>query len=313
MYNLRRFYNQNRKKIWRIVIIIASAILLLQLANYWYGHRETKQNADMQNVVSKSDMAEITSQKSTVSGERISGEKLNKETEIITTFAEKCTNQEIEEAYNMLTEECKEKQYPSLSDFKIYYGGIYFKEPRASFEIENWFGNIYKVNIVPDMLSTGRTNGNKVNQDYITVVKLNGEYKLNVNSYIGRTNVGESKEQDKIGVKVNYKDVYMDYEEYNITVKNNTNNKICLDTKEDVKTMYLEDRNDVQYPSITNEISENNLILEKGEEKIIDIKYYSRYSSTRIISRLVFSNVIMDYDRYENNGGSRETTISINI
>ena len=122
MYNLIRFYNQNRKKIWRIVIIIASAILLLQLINYWYGHRENKvndENINMQNVVSKSDEVEVTSQKSTVAGERVLNDKLNKETEVITEFVENCTNQRIEEAYNMLTEECKEELYSSLSDFKI--------------------------------------------------------------------------------------------------------------------------------------------------------------------------------------------------
>ena len=166
----------------------------------------------MQNVVSKSDEVEVTSQKSTVAGERVLNDKLNKETEVITEFVENCTNQRIEEAYNMLTEECKEELYSSLSDFKIYYCGNYFNVPRASFEMENWFANTYKVNIVPDMLSTGRVEDNKVNQDYITLVKENGEYKLNVNSYIGRTNINEIKEQSNIEVKVNYKDVYMDYE-----------------------------------------------------------------------------------------------------
>ena len=33
MDNIKRYYNQNRKKIWGIIIIIAFAFVLLQLAN----------------------------------------------------------------------------------------------------------------------------------------------------------------------------------------------------------------------------------------------------------------------------------------
>lgn len=317
MYNLKRFYNQNRKTIWWVIGIVAFLLIVLRVINYFAAKNNEKMlssgNTNIVNISNVSDQVQVTSEQSAVTGDKISNETLTSVNDLITTFLENCNNDRIEEAYNMLTEECKEEVYSSIEDFKTYYCGNFFKNYRASFEIANWFGSTYKVDIIPDMLSTGKTNEGYVNQDYITIKRVDGEYKLNVNSYIGRTNTNITKEQDGVIINVNYKDVYMDYEKYNITVKNETENRVCLDTKENVKTMYLEDENKVQYSAITNEIIDDTLIIENQSEKTLDIKYYSKYSSTKNILKLVFSNIILDYDRYESNGENGEIEISVNI
>lgn len=314
--NLRRFYNQNRKSIWRIAIIIAFLLIMLQLLNTFQKRKEEgiKDRINSSNIAKESNnQIQVSSSKSTVTGKQISSSSLKEKTQIITDFLENCNNRKVEEAYKMLTEECKEELYATVSDFRTYYCGNFFNEPRASFEIENWFDDTYKVNIIPDMLSTGKVNDNDKKQDYITIQKVNDEYKLNINSYIGRTKKSDKQEKNGILIKVNYKDVYMDYEKYNLTVKNNKETNIILDTKENVRTMYIEDKNEIIYPAITNEIEEQDLQVNAGEEKTLNIKYYSRYSSTKNISRLVFSNVILNSNKYTNRGEKDETKISINI
>lgn len=316
MYNIVRFYNQNRRDIWKIVIIIASLILLLQLLNWYVGKTNSKkQNLNISNdtTQSNSNTVQIKSQNSAVTGGKISNERLNSETDLIEKFLENCNNNKIEEAYGMLTEECKEELYPTVEKFNDNYCEVFLNQYRASYEIENWFGDTYKVDIVPDILATGKSNNNYKNQDYITIKKVEGEYKLNINRYIGRTSIEGTKEQDGIFIKVNYKDVYMDYEKYNITARNNTNKNIFLDSSADVKTMYLEDKNEIKYPAITNEIEKADLRFIGGEEKTLNIKYYTRYSSSKTIMKLVFSNVILDSDKYQSKGSNNETLISVSV
>ncbi|MCF0125964.1 MAG: hypothetical protein HUJ68_09495 [Clostridia bacterium] len=135
MNKLIRIYNQNRKQIWKFIGIIAFLIIILQLLNWWVkkSNKDKLGNMSKNNntIVSESsnNQIQISSQNSAINGNKIDNEVLNKETSIITNFLEECNNGKIESAYNMITEECKEELYPSISDFKIYYCGNFFNEP----------------------------------------------------------------------------------------------------------------------------------------------------------------------------------------
>lgn len=308
MNNLRRLYNQNRKGIWWVMIIIAFFLIILQITNYFIGKsNEQKSEDNLTNNTIKinnedNGQVQINTDKSVLTGEGLSTTKLNTEIGTIKQFLENCKNNKIEDAYNMLTDECKEEMYESVEDFKKFYYVNVFESERVSFEVENWIKNTYKVDIIPDMLSTGKSNEGIVKQDYITVKKVNEEYKLNINNYIGRRKINASKEQDDIIITVNYADTYIEYETYNITVRNQRETNMALDNLDNERTMYIEDRKEAKYPAYTHEIPKELLIFDRGVEKTIDIKYYSRYGSTKEIKNLVFSEVILDYDGYINNG-----------
>ncbi len=305
--NLRRLYNQNRKGIWWILIIIAFFIVILQVINYIIGNsNKEKLNNNVQNNINSNitgnERIQLSTNKSVLTGEGVSTTKLSTEVGTIKQFLENCKNNKLEDAYNMLTDECKEEMYASVEDFKEFYYENVFESERVSFEVENWTKSIYKVDIIPDMLSTGKSNQGIVKQDYITVKKVDEEYKLNINNYIGRREISKTKEQDDIVITVNYVDTYMEYETYNITVKNNGKANMALDNLYNERSMYIEDKNEVKYPAYTHEIPKELLIFDRGVEKTIDIKYYSRYTSTKEIKNLVFSGVMLDYDAHINNG-----------
>lgn len=305
--NLKRLYNQNRKGIWWILIIIAFFIVILQVINYIIGNsnkgelNNNSQNNTNSNIAGN-ERIQLSTNKSVLTGDELSTTKLNNEVGKIEEFLENCNNGKLEDAYNMLTDECKEEMYASVEDFKEFYYENVFESERVSFEVENWTKNIYKVDIIPDMLSTGKSNQGIVKQDYITVKKVDEEYKLNINNYIGRREITKTKEQDDIVITVNYVDTYMEYETYNITVKNNGKANMALDNLYNERSMYIEDRNEVKYPAYTHGIPKELLIFDRGVEKTIDIKYYSRYTSTKEIKNLVFSGVMLDYDAHINNG-----------
>ena len=92
----------------------------------------------------------------------------------------------------------------------------------------------------------------------------------------------------------------MDYETYTFEITNNSDNTILLNSSNNTDTMYLEDKNEIQYFAYTHELSEAELKLASKETKKIKIKYYNKYSSTRKIENIVFSKIILNYYAYVN-------------
>lgn len=295
--NLRRYYNQNRKKIWGIVIIIASAFIFLQLFNYIYRINRDKEaiperNNNTMNQVN-TNVTTLTTNQSVVTGDSVSSNQLQDATTIIDKFISYCNNKELEQAYDLLTEECKAQMYTTLEVFEQAYYNDAFGGENKNCSIENWVNNTYKVKIMDDILATGKTNNGYSKQDYMTVVKVDDGYKLNINNYIGYMSINETTEQDNITMEVVSKNTYMDYEEYTMKVTNNTNDKILLDSRTNVKSLYLLDSKEMQYSSYNHELAEPMLTVVSGQTKEVTIKFYSSYVSTKKIEYIVFSDLLL--------------------
>ena len=151
--NLIRYYNQNRKKIWGILIIIASVFVVLYLIDIIANNiREDAQvpintisQADINN---NTDSSVLTTNQSVVTGENVEGEQLKDATTIIDEFISFCNKKDLQSAYDLLTDECKQQMYTSLDVFEqAYYNDIFNGGSRIC-SIENWVGNTYKVRIM---------------------------------------------------------------------------------------------------------------------------------------------------------------------
>lgn len=300
MNKIIRFYNQNRRKIFITIIIIAFLFALLQLLDKSLEIKNRYESDNMSKVENIENENILISGKSISTGEKISNLILQKDSEIIKKFIEYCNDKNLEEAYNLLTDECKEEMFPNINDFMNIYYMSFFNGETQYYTIENWSGNTYEINLVGDILSTGKVNDMKNKQDYITIVKQkNDNYKININNYIGRIMLNKQTESNNIIINIESKDVYKDYEIYNISISNNTNNIISLSMIEDSKAIYLLDENNMKYYFYNNEIIQNKLIIQKGFKNSLKIKFDNSYSSTKNIETLVFSKMILDYNEYK--------------
>lgn len=294
-----RWYNQNRKTIWKFVGIIALVIIVIQLFNYWSKIDNQKKLQETNQIQTSNEIEEYNSialdeKKSIITGEELSQNQLS-EVDTIDMFIEYCNNQQISEAYALLSEDCKQEMYSAEEIFKEAYYDKVFENSKKNIGVENWIDNIYKLNINDNFLATGKYSKENTKQDYITVVEENDTYKLNINNYIGKKEVNRSNEKNGIYIKVLEEKTYMDYQIFKISVKNNSENDIILDDKQDINAMYIEDDNGIQYSAYTHEIGEAELEVSPRETKEIEIKYYSKYGSEKEISKLVFSRMILDY------------------
>lgn len=300
MHIIRHFYYQNKKKIWTIIVVVVVIIVIINLLNYLLKQRDITNNKQIndniiENINGKENTnAIISDNKSLVDGTPISSNSLKTAKELINNFVSYCNNGEVEQAYELLTEECKEELYPTLEIFKKnYWQGLFNKKKVAI--IENWINSTYKVTIIEDMLATGNTTDTNKYIEYVTLVEKNKSYKLNINNYIGRTEINKTNEKNSIEIKVISKDTYMDYEIYNLQVNNKSEKNIILDTLQNSDTIYLQDEKEIKYKAYNYKLQANDITINQGTKKNIEITFSNGYTTGRKIEYLVFSKLISNY------------------
>lgn len=317
MHKLFRWYNQNRVFFWLIVIIIALILVVIRILNGLASEENArKRNNLISGNSSTNDSTTISEpNKSVITGEEIPSESSKTNEAIIKQFVEYCNNGEIEKAYDMLTNECKESIYPSLEYFKVnYYQKVFYM--KRMYKLENWFAEsglyTYYITYTEDVLATGNLNSADNKADYITVVRDKNGDKLNISSYVGRDVSGKTINRDGVSITINWIDLYMDYTIAHISVKNNTNTTICVDTKEDTQKTYLYDENSVRYTALLNETANEQLTVKRGMTNTLDIKFNKIYNSEREPKGIVFSEIVLNYEEYIGKNNSKKSTI-INI
>lgn len=308
---IAEWYVRNKQKIMFVIFSCAVIVVISLIVRFLAKMERDNVANSIQGNIQKgpTQVANFTDiyvegEESALTGDKITSSQV-KMLEYVNQFVDLCNTKQVEKAYNLLSDECKEEVYPSLDSFKRNYYNTVFNGQKRNISVESWANNIYKVKYEVDALSTGVYTEENTLQDYISVIKDdNGEGKLNVNGYIGRKEINKVKNNSNINITVLRSDSYMDYETYTYSMTNNTSNTILLDDKEDTNNMYIEDENGNQYTAYINELSDAELMLTPGETKQITIKYHNRYGLTKNIKNIVFNKIILNYNENE----ARQTT-----
>ena len=132
----------------------------------------------------------IETEESVISGENLDTSQKTY-VELIDNFVVACNNGNIEQAYRFLSTDCREELYPSMEIFKDNYYNKVFNNGKKTALIKNWMNNIFKIDYTNDILSSGVYNEDENIQEYITVVDDYGNIKLNINNYVGKTEIIE--------------------------------------------------------------------------------------------------------------------------
>lgn len=304
MRKLIQYFNQNWRKILLIVLIIVFLIVLVRVLNYIA--RTNRQEA--KNNVSNTQISKDISvpNEAIISGTEISEEEAKKDKEVINDFVQACNNKDYTNAYNMLTEDCRNIAFNgNMDNFTNNYCALIFQTSKT-YQLEGWLskseGMTYKVTYLEDnILETGGISSGLNYTDYITVINENGENKLSIYNFIYSYDLSKKESKNNIEIQLNREDMYMDYVVYTVTVVNNSENTILLSDNSDNKQICLVDSHDSEYISYLNEIPQFNLILNKGEQKQFTIKFGKGYSSNNNTRYIRFKNIYLDYNSYINN------------
>ena len=308
-----RYWNQNRLMIIIILIIIVLVIAVIQTVNYLLGNINEPLIQTEEKIPDLSRPTE-----SVLSGEKVPEENSHENANVIKQFVDYCNSGSYQNAYSLLSQECKEEIFNSVDVFIEDYINEIF-DTNKSYTLELWFSTAqeftYRILYIDDdILSSGTVNIDNNKEDYITVVKEDQGYKLNISNFIYREEINKNNNDSNIEITINDSNKFRSYEVYNITVRNSSDKTILLSTGSNGNDICLTDTNNVEYDSIINEIPQIGLELASGAQKTFDIRFYKMYNLYREIDRITFKNIILDKESYENQPNNAETArITIDI
>lgn len=307
--SILKYYYQNKNIIWIGGMAIIVIIIAIQTIN---GAIKKQNNMNENNVVANQKEYQNNLDISVLISDNDVKEK--KEL-IIDQFIRYCNAKEIEKAYSLLSQQCKEELYPTLKVFEENYYKVNFSTTKL-YSKEFFRSNTYKVKLYDDVMKTGAINTKHI-EDYYTMIKENDENKLNISNYIETKESNKRIKNENLEMRIIKRQIYKEYEQYKIEITNLTNKTIALDSRESTKNMYIEGNKDVRYYSLLHEIITDNLIVRPNAKIILNIKYNKEYNSNNTVKYLVFSDIILDYEEYLNVKNKSEyknrLNISINI
>ena len=217
---------KNKKIIIYVAFIVILAFLGIRGLNSYYKKQETIKDKQYQTDKQVNNQDNVESEITENTNDNIVAYSTETKSipKTIEAFVYYCNIKDVESAYKMLTDECKNAMFPTVEDFKQIYVDYIFDIDRT-YKLDKWIAEtdkvIYLITLYGDILATGNTDD--VVQDYYTIIKQdNGVYRLNINSYIYGEKIDNESTYNDITVKIENIDVYEDREGATITITNNT-------------------------------------------------------------------------------------------
>ena len=318
MNNLTRYYNQNRKTIWLVIVLVAFLLVVIQLFNNFY-KRQNQVNNEQSNTQISQEKDYSNESQAMVQGSITSKDRQEEYGALLEEFLNYCVEGNPNGAYSLLSNNCKEKLYPSLQSFETNYYSTKF-DSKKNYDFQLWSSvdnaHIYLVRIYDDMLSTGIASTQDYIQDYLSIVEEDNVYRLNISGYVITTDFSNRQragEADDIKVVVNSIDSYMDYEIYNITVQNYSENRILLSSDYSNEGIMVKDDKGNNFDINSIEINEEDLIVNAKQSKELNLRFLRSYSTATESDEIVFNNIVKNYDDFVNNRDEYKDTIQIKV
>ena len=300
---IRLFYHNNKQKILITIGIVIFVLAIIQIINAILRNNREEELSNKNNESSiissgssKNETYLPSRTDSIISDSKVPKDRLEEDTKVIESFVNFGNANDLEGAYNLLSQDCKDEMFQTIDRFYEFYFKNIFNEKR-SYDLENWdsTGNrtTYRIKYQNDIMATGMINEEFI-EDYITVIEENDEKKLNINEFINKVDLEKKGQVDGLEADVTAKYYYYDYVEYDITFKNTTQGQIIIDTKDNTESVYLEDERGVNYSWFGNEIANEKLTLNGGESISLRIKFNKLYNQNRKDNKINFTDVMIN-------------------
>lgn len=310
-----RFYNQNRKTIWLMIIVILFVLFIINALNNFYAKRSrSSDNSTSQQL--NGNKTYVNESQAMVQGQITSEKKQQEFGELMDEFLGYCNNNQVQEAYGLLSNNCREKLYPTQDAFyNEYYSKIF--DSRKSYEFQLWSAidktYVYLVKIFEDMLSTGIAGSQNYIQEYISIVEEGSQYRVNVGGLVKNIEYNDSSEKNGIKIEVVESDEYMDYTIYHFKVINNTTKNILLGLIDDENSINVEDNQGNEFNAGLMEQVEDDLIVGVNSTKDIEIRFNRSYSTQTEARRINFTNIIKDFDAFNQDRQAYTDIVEITV
>ena len=177
MEGFRIFFHQNIIKIVATIVAIIMTLALIYVLNSYYKNKK-KDPEETQTDQYGRDYAILTD---TQKNEAV----YTKETNIMQQFVDYCNAKDYENAYNLLSDDCKNALYPNINIFIENYCNPNFETIKTC-NFQAWNTSTYLVEIRNDAITSGEYTNTEYIRDYYTI---SADGKLSINSYVKRKNI----------------------------------------------------------------------------------------------------------------------------
>jgi len=275
---IRDFFRRNKK----VIVIILAIWLIIMVINHFF---KTNSFEEFERTSYKEHEAIMDT-------DEIVPQTLQKNiNETVDKYFNYCNNKQYEEAYKMVSDECKEVYFPTLDDFK-YYIDIVFDENKIYYlqNFSNYNGKyIYRMRIMEDLMATGLTGKDELffyEEKIVLGKKSDGSISLSLRQFIENATLEEVYEDAYVKIWVDSKDVFYEEEAYHIRVKNKTSNTIVLADSQAKNEILL------QVGSENRVVDEDNLFVviypeETNEYTLNFTKFFDEDASKGLIFNAV--------------------------
>lgn len=293
-------YQRNKIIIWFFII----AVTLFLLVNYEIGKiRDSSkttisENASVNSVQVINKIHEIAS-----SSEKKDYNQILKELNVanpnkanyIELFIELCNAGKYNNAYEMLSDNCKNTLYPTMEDFVKNYYGVIFKTNK-NYQIISFKNDTYKVTFFESAIYSGKEQTEGI-QDYITI---DGLKKLNISKFIQSEDMNVLSISPYCSFKVTKKEIFMDYEMYTVVVENNTKADIYVNDVAN-SNLYIQNSQGSVFYIDSGEYFDQKYLVLAGNEKELKLKFNIKYGTENrdnIIEKMCFGNMKIENKEY---------------
>ena len=163
------FFIDHGRQIAVITAIIAGIILAIQGLDYYYKVKNNDNN----------NSSKIEENSSNIILPSIETDKNKKNKNIIKQFVNYCNDENIEEAYQMISTNCKIEKFKDINTFKKNYIEKVFKI-KQDIQISRMQDASYEITYTDDALLSGGKGKNE-KKDYVYIISENDGDKISIN------------------------------------------------------------------------------------------------------------------------------------
>jgi len=285
--NKGKFRDIGTKLIIVAIVVFIATIIISTISNLNLSNQDSKNLYKPEETVIK--------------GSNVSEKQYQSDKNVVDKFLEYCNNGQVKEAYNLLNNDCKENLYPTLEIFKTSYYDIVFKG-KKQYNLQSWISTskytVYKIRYTNNILASGKYNEDEIYNDYITLIKNQEREEISIGSFIMSEGMNKFTQKDGIEATVVRKHIYLEDEEYDINIKNTTQNTILLDTLENSNNIKLVTEVGNTHQTYTSMILKSKLTIKPGYNKTIKLKFKKSATNSSESKYIEFFEVIKNYEEY---------------
>ncbi|MBP3502118.1 MAG: hypothetical protein J6K42_01365 [Clostridia bacterium] len=311
---LSRFKDNRTKLIIILVIIGLIVVFIKSMDKYLLEERSNSSSSNYTTAITKKEDNQLeietmpVSNNSDTNNVKFKDSSINNAEKAVSVFAYYCNNGQIEYAYNMLTDDCKELLYPTQEQFyKNYYQRIFSDEKQCNYTKYADKENIYRIIFESDPLTTGKVNSDDNVIEYITAVEHNGTYKLNISGLIKKENLSIKNSNKYLEAEIINKITYMDYELYTVKIKNTTLVNMFLSSMIGNNEIYLQDDDGNKFFIANEEYTQDDVTIKYRSESTVQLKFNKKYiTGDKKIKKIIFNNIRLVNRKYYDNTISKQ-------